>query len=186
MEKSKYTCSKKISVHVNKQTNKCFIVEQDAHNEQLECILVSGWIESNYNKLVQVYHGDYVNQLYTVIFLFIILLIVGVLLDNKAFVCLFVNMNWYFFRTCVLWFFHLSLVKTIVKSAKISVVYLYQLIVIRFYSTVLFNRKLEYTPPKPINYSEKRTKRQDKCVLNVLKLESKEWILLSDWLTQIT
>ena len=28
------------------------------------------------------------------------------------------NMNWYFFRTCVLCFFHLSLVKTIVKSAK--------------------------------------------------------------------
>jgi hypothetical protein len=30
----------------------------------------------------------YVNQLYTVIFLLIILLIVGVLIDNKAFVCL--------------------------------------------------------------------------------------------------
>jgi hypothetical protein len=29
-------------------------------------------------------------------------------------------------------------------------------------------------------------KRQDKCVLNTLNLESKEWILLSDWLTQIT
>jgi hypothetical protein len=31
------------------------------------------------------------------------------------------NMNWYFFRTCVLCFFHLSLVKTIVKSAKYPV-----------------------------------------------------------------
>jgi hypothetical protein len=31
-----------------------------------------------------------VNQLYTVIYLLIILLIVGVLIDNKAFVCLFV------------------------------------------------------------------------------------------------
>jgi hypothetical protein len=30
------------------------------------------------------------------------------------------NMNWYLFRTCVLCFFHLSLVKTIVKSAKYS------------------------------------------------------------------
>ena len=29
-------------------------------------------------------------------------------------------------------------------------------------------------------------KRQDKYVLNTLNLESKEWILLSDWLTQIT
>jgi hypothetical protein len=47
-------------------------------------------------------------------------------------------------------------------------------------------QKVEYTPPKPINYSENRTKRQDKCVLNTLNLESKEWILLSDWLTQIT
>jgi hypothetical protein len=32
------------------------------------------------------------------------------------------NMNWYVFRTCVLCFFHLSLVKTIVKSAKYTVV----------------------------------------------------------------
>ena len=31
------------------------------------------------------------------------------------------NMNWYFFRTCVLCFFLLSLVKTIVKSAKYPV-----------------------------------------------------------------
>ena len=31
------------------------------------------------------------------------------------------NMNWYFFRTCLLCFFHLSLVKTIVKSAKYPV-----------------------------------------------------------------
>jgi hypothetical protein len=31
------------------------------------------------------------------------------------------NMNWYFFRTCVLCFFHLILVKTIVKSAKYQV-----------------------------------------------------------------
>ena len=31
------------------------------------------------------------------------------------------NMNWFFSRTCVLRFFHLSLVKTIVKSAKYPV-----------------------------------------------------------------
>ena len=31
------------------------------------------------------------------------------------------NMNWYFFRTCLLCFFHLSLVKTIVKSTKYPV-----------------------------------------------------------------
>ena len=69
------------------------------------------------------------------------------------------------------------------SNKKIGAVYLYQLIVItcRLYSTRKYN-----TPPKPINYSEKRTKRQEKCVLNMLNLESKEWILLSDWLTQIT
>jgi hypothetical protein len=68
------------------------------------------------------------------------------------------------------------------SNKKIGAVYLYQLIVIK----ILFNQKVEYTPPKPINYSEERTKRQDKCVLNTLILESKAWILLSDWLTQIT